>query len=169
MLTTDSASLEFLREVTSGAGKAIIERCLTDEELLKTEPLERMPKDHKPKNRWIGGRLKIKHEFRTRVASSLQRSVKRQLKSGVQNPGDELWMHVRPNKEEMRRWREKNKCGFGDGEDGAEEKDSETALEQCRDDADDGDSRLHGGKEEGKKCDGRVGAGHVPTANTQDT
>ncbi|KAL1612807.1 hypothetical protein SLS60_001036 [Paraconiothyrium brasiliense] len=120
-----SASLEFLREVTSGAGKSIIERCLTDEELLHTQPLEQIPDDHKPNDEWIAARLKIKHEFRTRMATKVQRKLKRQMKNGAPTAGDEVWMHVKPNAEELREWRLKSKASFGEYK-----HDSDTAVEK---------------------------------------
>ncbi|KAF2637431.1 hypothetical protein P280DRAFT_521114 [Massarina eburnea CBS 473.64] len=110
-----SASLEFLRDVTEGAGKSIIQRCLTDEELLQTDILEEVPDEHKPDNEWIAARLKIHHEFRTRMAARVQRKLKRTRKHGFYDPGDEIWMHCKPTKEELKNWREKNKCASDDG------------------------------------------------------
>lgn len=124
----DSASLEFLREVTSGAGKSIIKRCLLNEKLLHTEPLEQMPDDHKPNDEWIAARLKIKHEFRTRMAAGVQRKLKRQTKNGAHNAGDELWMHVKPALEELREWRLTTRAlsdGVEDDSDGAVEKEED--------------------------------------------
>ncbi|KAF1974225.1 hypothetical protein BU23DRAFT_638439 [Bimuria novae-zelandiae CBS 107.79] len=165
-----SASLEFLREVTSGAGKSIIMRCLTDEELLKTQPLEQMPNDHKPNDEWIAARLKIKHEFRTRLASGIQRKMKRQLKNGSHSPGDEVWMHVRPNKEEMKNWRMKSNCDFDDYEDNTiETGDSDTAVEQDGRDTSERDTGVDGGSEEDENRVAPADTGDALMAGTQDT
>ncbi|KAL5411633.1 hypothetical protein PMIN04_010162 [Paraphaeosphaeria minitans] len=136
------ASLEFLREVTSGAGKSIIKRCLFDEELLHTQPLEKMPDDHKPNDEWIAARLKIKHEFRTRMAAGVQRKMKRQRKNGAQNAGDELWMHVKPNAEELREWRLKTRVSFGGLQDDSDTVPGKEAVEDGEPDTDVGDSSL---------------------------
>ncbi|KAL5378208.1 hypothetical protein DPSP01_009317 [Paraphaeosphaeria sporulosa] len=137
-----SASLEFLREVTSGAGKSIIKRCLFDEELLHTQPLEHMPDDHKPNDEWIAARLKIKHEFRTRMAAGMQRKMKRQMKNGAHNAGDELWMHVKPNAEELREWRLKTRVASGDFKDDSDTTVEKEAVEDGEPDTDVGDSSL---------------------------
>jgi platelet-activating factor acetylhydrolase len=106
--------LEFLRDVTEGAGKSIIQRCLTDEELLQTQPLDQVPDDNKPDNEWIAARLKIRHEFRTRVAASVQRKLKRSKEHGFYNKGDEMWIHCKPDDTELRNWRIKNRCTLGE-------------------------------------------------------
>ncbi|KAF2112039.1 platelet-activating factor acetylhydrolase, isoform II-domain-containing protein [Lophiotrema nucula] len=103
-----SASLEFLRDVTEGAGKSIIERCLTDEELLQRAPLDTVPDDNKPDDEWIGARIKIPHEFRTRLMAKVQRKIKRQRKGEKYNSGDEMWMHFRPDAKELADWRRKH-------------------------------------------------------------
>ncbi|KAF2742935.1 hypothetical protein M011DRAFT_252630 [Sporormia fimetaria CBS 119925] len=101
-----SASLEFLREVTSGAGKTIIERCLTDEKLLQTPLLEpdEIPDAHKPNDEFIAKKLEVKHEFRTRMSAKIQRKMKRAKKHGFYKPGDEVWMHFKPEVEELSNW-----------------------------------------------------------------
>jgi platelet-activating factor acetylhydrolase len=109
-----SASLEFLRDVTEGAGKSIIQRCLTDEELLQTQVLDQIPDDRKPDDEWIAARLKIKHEFRTRAAASVQRKLKRSKEHGFYNKGDEMWIHCKPDDTELRNWRIKNRCTMGE-------------------------------------------------------
>jgi platelet-activating factor acetylhydrolase len=111
---SSSASLEFLRDVTEGAGKSIIQRCLTDEELLQTQPLDQLPDENKPDNEWIAARLKIRHEFRTRVAASVQRKLKRSKEHGFYNKGDEMWIHCKPDEEELKNWRVKNRCTLGE-------------------------------------------------------
>ena len=101
-----SASLEFLREVTEGAGRAIIKRCMTDEKLLHTNMLEQLPDAQKPDDQYIAARLKVPHEFRTRVAARLQRKLKRTKKHGFYDPGDEVWMHFKPDMTDVIKWRE---------------------------------------------------------------
>lgn len=152
-----SASLEFLREVIGkGAGKAIIKRCLTDEELLKTQPLDQMPDEHKPNDEWIAARLKIKHEFRTRLASSVQRKLKRQMKNGKYNVGDEVWMHVKPNKEELHQWRVRNREALGE----------EVERE---DDSDEKEDSVESTEQSTEESHEDVAAGHVPaTDGAQD-
>ncbi|CAI6339735.1 unnamed protein product [Periconia digitata] len=103
-----SASLEFLREVTEGAGKSIIQRCLTDEKLLEAKPLDQVPDEHKPDDEWIAARLKIPHEFRTRVAAQAQRKFKRAKKHGFYHPGDEVWVHCKPERDFLDDWKKRN-------------------------------------------------------------
>ncbi|OCK76727.1 hypothetical protein K432DRAFT_396200 [Lepidopterella palustris CBS 459.81] len=104
-----SASLEFLKGVmgNEGGGKAIIERCMMDEHLLQTEALDAMPTEHKPDERWIATRLKIPHEFRSRVVPQLSRKLKRRKEGGEHKPGDEVWMHVKTDGGDVTGWREK--------------------------------------------------------------
>jgi platelet-activating factor acetylhydrolase len=161
-----SASLEFLREVTSGAGKSIIKRCLFDEELLHTQPLEHMPDDHKPNDEWIAARLKIKHEFRTRMAAGMQRRMKRQQKNGAHNAGDELWMHVKPNAEELREWRLKTRASFDDFKENGDTAVKQEAMEDVEADTDARDPSSHDNESDREQP---AKAGHLPTDSTQDT
>lgn len=91
--------------MTEGAGKSIIGRCLTDEQLLQTDVLKELPTDRKPDDDWIGARLKVPHEFKTRLSARVQRKLKRTRKHGFYNPGDEVWMHFKPDEEELSHWR----------------------------------------------------------------
>jgi len=156
-----SASLEFLRDVTSGAGKSIIQRCLTDEELLQTHPLEQVPDDHKPNDEWIAARLKIPHEFRTRLATSLQRKLKRKIKHGMHSVGDEVWMHVKPDKEELKSWRLQHNCTFENDDNSGVVGGAEATIEKRADQhAVDG----------GESAETAVEAAHEPvTGEQQDT
>ncbi|KAF2017633.1 hypothetical protein BU24DRAFT_420677 [Aaosphaeria arxii CBS 175.79] len=104
-----SASLEFLRDVTEGAGKSIIQRCLTDEELLQTPLLDELPNLHRPDTEDIAAKLKVPNEFRTRMAAKVQRKLKRQKAHGFYSPGDEVWMHFKTEEDELASWREKNR------------------------------------------------------------
>jgi platelet-activating factor acetylhydrolase len=91
--------------VTEGSGKSIIRRCLADEAILQTDPLEQLPDDNRPDDKHIAARLKIPHEFRTRLAARVQRKLKRKRKHGFYNPGDEVWMHLRPRGDDLREYR----------------------------------------------------------------
>lgn len=104
-----SASLEFLRDVTEGAGKAIIQRCLSDEKLLHTELLDEVPDVHRPDDQHIAARLKVPHEFKTRVGAKVQRKIKRKKKHGLYNTGDEMWMHFKPDEEVLKKWQERSR------------------------------------------------------------
>ncbi|KAF1355950.1 hypothetical protein EJ07DRAFT_157938 [Lizonia empirigonia] len=100
-----STSLEFLRLVApdAGAGKSMINRCMTGEGLLQTELLEEVPNEHRPTDQWIAARLKVPHEFRTRLTAGVQRKFKRNKKGGMTyNTGDEMWMHFKPTEEELK-------------------------------------------------------------------
>ncbi|KAF2006668.1 hypothetical protein P154DRAFT_416653, partial [Amniculicola lignicola CBS 123094] len=99
-----SASLEFLRDVTTGAGKSIIKRCLTDEHFLETDILDELPTENRPPDAWIAARLKIPHEFRTRIATKAQRKLKRKISGAFCGPGDEVWMHYKPDMTELQDW-----------------------------------------------------------------
>jgi platelet-activating factor acetylhydrolase len=102
-----STSLEFLRLVApdAGAGKSIINRCMTDESLLATDLIEEVPDEHRPTEQWIAARLHVDHEFRTRVAAGVQRKFKRNMKGQKSyNTEDEVWMHFKPSAEELEKW-----------------------------------------------------------------
>jgi platelet-activating factor acetylhydrolase len=109
-----SASLEFLRDVgAESSGKSIIERCLTDEGLLQLEPLDEVPDDQKPDDEFIAAKLKVPNEFKTRLAASVQRKVRRRKGKGKihgwYEPGDEMWMHFKPKEDQLRKWQEGKK------------------------------------------------------------
>jgi platelet-activating factor acetylhydrolase len=91
--------------VTEGAGKTIIERCLTDEKVLESALLEDIPDTQKPDDEFIAAKLKVSHEFRTRLAARIQRKLKRAKKHGFYKPGDEVWMHFKPEPESLRKQR----------------------------------------------------------------
>jgi platelet-activating factor acetylhydrolase len=105
----NSASLEFLRLVTpaTSSGKAIIDRCLTDESILRTELIDEIPDDHRPDDQYIAARLRVDHEFRMRFAAGLQRKVKRNFQGGMgtgYTTADEVWSHFKPTEEELDKW-----------------------------------------------------------------
>jgi platelet-activating factor acetylhydrolase len=104
-----SASLEFLRLVTpeSGGGKAIIDRCMTDEEILQTEILDELPTDHRPDDQWIAARLRVEHEFRKRMFAGVQRKFRRNFQGGMgtgYSTSDEVWSHYKPTREQLEKW-----------------------------------------------------------------
>ncbi|KAI8933678.1 hypothetical protein NX059_009396 [Plenodomus lindquistii] len=101
-----STSLEFLRLVISstGGGKSIIDRCMTDEKILETPLLEELPTDHRPDDEWIAARLRVEHEFRKRVSASVQRKLKRKSKGHAYTTADEMWCHYKPTDQELQKW-----------------------------------------------------------------
>ncbi|KAH7079979.1 platelet-activating factor acetylhydrolase, isoform II-domain-containing protein [Paraphoma chrysanthemicola] len=104
-----SASLEFLRLVTpsTSSGKAIIDRCMTNESILQTELLEELPDEHRPDDEWIAARLRVDHEFKKRVAAGLQRKLKRNFQGGMgtgYTTSDEVWSHFKPTEQQLENW-----------------------------------------------------------------
>jgi platelet-activating factor acetylhydrolase len=116
-----NASLEFL--------KAVMPRQIstmnrgTNEHLLEVSTLDMLPGDHRPVEKWTAVRLRIPHEMRMRLTPQWVRKRKR-VKSGrgkalrlprdpmgnvlegledFEGPGEEIWMHVAPTKEELER------------------------------------------------------------------
>ncbi|KAH7394455.1 platelet-activating factor acetylhydrolase, isoform II-domain-containing protein [Pyrenochaeta sp. MPI-SDFR-AT-0127] len=111
-----STSLEFLRLVTpsTGGGKSIIDRCMTDESILQTPLLDEIPDDHRPDDEWIAARLRVDHEFRRRMAAGLQRKFKRNFQGGMgtgYTTADEMWCHYKPTDEELTKWIEEEDRG----------------------------------------------------------
>ncbi|KAH7390826.1 platelet-activating factor acetylhydrolase, isoform II-domain-containing protein [Phaeosphaeria sp. MPI-PUGE-AT-0046c] len=104
-----SASLEFLRLVMPhyGGGKTILDRCMMDEAILKTELLESLPDDNRPDDQFIAAKLKVKHEFRTRMASGFRRRMKRHVHTNAganYSTSDEVWSHYKPTEEQLNKW-----------------------------------------------------------------
>jgi platelet-activating factor acetylhydrolase len=92
---------------TSGSGKAIIDRCLTDEKILETEILDELPDDHRPDDQWIAAKLRVDHEFKKRMVAGVQRKVKRNFQGGMgtgYTTSDEVWCHFKPTEEQLERW-----------------------------------------------------------------
>jgi platelet-activating factor acetylhydrolase len=100
-----SATLEFLKLVMKDR-TAIITRTMEDEDILGISPLDDVPDEHKPKEKWIGGRLRIPHEFRARVVPKWERSLRR--KSPEVSPSNEVWMHLSTSKEKVKQWAQKS-------------------------------------------------------------
>jgi platelet-activating factor acetylhydrolase len=91
----------------SGSGKAIIDRCMTDESILQTELLKEMPNDHRPDDQWIAARLRVDHEFKKRMVAGVQRKVKRNFQGGMgtgYTTSDEVWSHFKPTEEQLEKW-----------------------------------------------------------------
>lgn len=144
-----SASLEFLRLVApdAGAGKALINRSMTDEGLLNTELLEEVPTEHRPTDQWIAARLKVPHEFRTRLTTGMMRRFKKNEKGQpLYSTGDEVWMHFKPTEEELDKWIKLE--GRGDAR-----IDSEHATKPGVEDNNPRTHELHSDKDRAKKDD----------------
>lgn len=139
-----SASLEFLRLVApdAGAGKSLIDRAMTDEGLLETELLAEVPDEHRPTDQWIAARLKVPHEFRTRLTTGVHRHFKHKSKMGEAkySTGDEIWMHFKPTATELQKWiREEDR--------GEERIDSNHAMKPGAEDGSPATHDLHGDKD----------------------
>jgi platelet-activating factor acetylhydrolase len=100
-----SATLEFLKLVMKER-TGIITRTMEDESILDNPALEEVPEDHKPSEKWIGGRLRIPHEFRARVVPKLERSLRRQQKEV--SAADEVWVHLSTSRERVKEWAQKS-------------------------------------------------------------
>lgn len=104
-----------------GGGKAIIERSITDEQLLKEEVIDDIPDDHRPDEKDMAAKLKVRHEFRTRFSSKVQRKLKRAAAKGVKQPGDEIWMHFKTSDKEVAAFVENERVTEGEARKEAEE------------------------------------------------
>lgn len=116
-----NASLEFLKHVMPDRMSQMNRG--TNEHLLEISALEKLPEIHQPSEKWLAVRLKIPHEFRIRLTPQwLRRYVVRKKKREIEKgefpkdyngkvllgledlgPGEEVWMHVAPTKEELKR------------------------------------------------------------------
>jgi platelet-activating factor acetylhydrolase len=99
-----SATLEFLMAVMPER-TAIVARTLVKENILALPPLEDLPDEHKPDEKFIGGKLKIPHELRSRVVPKLERIAKRQV--AEVKAADEVWMHISTSQEEVEQYQGK--------------------------------------------------------------
>jgi platelet-activating factor acetylhydrolase len=78
---------------------------MTDESLLATDLLQEIPDEHRPTDQWIAAKLRVDHEFRTRVAAGMQRKFKRNLKGQRSySTEEEVWMHFKPDTEKLENW-----------------------------------------------------------------
>jgi len=104
-----NASLEFLSHVLP-AERAQVNRAYKNENLLESElsPLDRIPSTQmlKPDENYIAARLKIKHEWVYRISPKLFRKMQRrsnQKRGRSTETGGEVWLHVKPTPETIRR------------------------------------------------------------------
>lgn len=107
-----SASLEFLQIVMRGP-VAHLTRSMQSEGLLEVEVVDpkNVPKDQlrKPNEKWIAARLTIPHELRYRLVPRFEhRRAKKKKKeqeegSVLPQPGNEIWMHIAPSRDEVLR------------------------------------------------------------------
>jgi platelet-activating factor acetylhydrolase len=100
-----NASLEFLHRVLP-ADMAQASRSARNEELLNKDvsPLHEIPTSelHRPKDKWVGARIRIPHEYLYRISPKLFRKVKRYKaeRNGEQDEtGAEIWLHSKPSAE----------------------------------------------------------------------
>lgn len=106
------ATLEFLKRVDVADRTKIIQRTMRDEGFLDVPVTKEMPCDRSPAQKWTAVRLKIPHEFRSRVLPSVERKVRRavphskssKLRCGA-DPGNEVWVHSNTTDEELEEWR----------------------------------------------------------------
>lgn len=109
-----NASLEFLSH-TLPPELAQVSRAYKNENLLESElsPLERIPSAlmHRPKEKYVAARLKIRHEWLYRVSPQLARKVRRkenERKGRAPETGDEVWLHCKPSRESIQEYLEKS-------------------------------------------------------------
>lgn len=117
-----NASLEFLRQVMPERISKMNRG--TNEHLLEVSTLDKLPGDHRPDEKWTAVRLRIPHEMRIRLTPQWVRRRARMKSShgkeegwtpprdpmgnvleGLEDlgPGEEIWMHVAPTKDELAR------------------------------------------------------------------
>ncbi|RAL68172.1 hypothetical protein DID88_008880 [Monilinia fructigena] len=80
-----NASLEFLKMVMPKRISAMNRG--TNEGLLEVEQLEQLPDVHRPKQKYIAGRLRIPHELRIRLTPQWARRYARESRRGVRRGG----------------------------------------------------------------------------------
>ncbi|KAJ5037229.1 uncharacterized protein L3040_007406 [Drepanopeziza brunnea f. sp. 'multigermtubi'] len=116
-----NASLEFLKHVMPARISAMNRG--TNEHLLEVETLNKLPTEHQPASKWTAVRLRIPHEMRIRLTPQwLRRRAQRKRRDSVVRhlprdpsgnilegledfePGEEIWMHVAPTKDELKRY-----------------------------------------------------------------
>ena len=115
-----NASLEFLKLVMPARISAMNRG--TNEHLLEISTLETLPEEHRPDQKWTAMRLRIPHEMRIRLTPQWARRYVRKKKAQAKNLslprdpmgnvlegledvkiGEEIWMHVAPTKDELKR------------------------------------------------------------------
>jgi platelet-activating factor acetylhydrolase len=114
-----NASLEFLKEVMPARISSVNRS--TNEHLLSVSTLDELPSERRPENKYVAVRLKIPHEARVRLTPRWVRRRERKKRAedvdvlpkdpkgrvfedlqGLE-PGEDVWMHVAPTKEELER------------------------------------------------------------------
>jgi platelet-activating factor acetylhydrolase len=130
-----NASLEFLSH-TLPPELAQVSRAYKNENLLESElsPLERIPSAlmHRPKDKYMAARLRIRHEWLYRISPQLARKAKRrenERTGRAPETGDEVWLHCKPSRESIRGWLEKTPG-----------RDVKESMPESQEDADVGDS-----------------------------
>lgn len=114
-----SATLEFLRLVMPSYSEGLLDRSMTNENLLDTEILDDIPSVHRPDDKFMAFRLKIPHEFSQRVMPKLVRKAKRRksqptsVRKGAPFAEDgsggegEVWMHFKSSEEDVKQYLER--------------------------------------------------------------
>lgn len=105
-----NASLEFLSKVLPQE-LAQVSRAYKNEGLLESEtsPLERIDSAlmHRPKEKYVAAKLRIRHEWIYRISPQAARKLKRwenEKKGRAEEKGDEVWLHWKPSRERMEGW-----------------------------------------------------------------
>ena len=100
-----NASLEFLKQVMPHDLCGGF-RSFDNENILEsdTSPLEQIPSSqlHRPDDKWVAARLKIRHEWAYRISPKLFRRLKRakaQREGRDGDTGNEVWLHSKPDEE----------------------------------------------------------------------
>ena len=98
-----NASLEFLSQVLP-TELAQVSRAYENGNLLESDmaPLDRIPSTmlHRPSDKWVAARLKIKHEWLWRLSPSTFNKVNRRRAEKAGRPPEtfsEVWLHVKPD------------------------------------------------------------------------
>jgi platelet-activating factor acetylhydrolase len=115
-----NASLEFLKQVMPARISAMNRG--TNEHLLEVQTLDKLPTENQPVDKYTAVKLRIPNELRIRLTPHWVRRYTRKKKMEDKidklpkdpnghvleglvdlDPGDEIWMHVAPTKEELAR------------------------------------------------------------------
>ncbi|KAK4176118.1 putative acetylhydrolase [Triangularia setosa] len=116
-LTVHSA-LEFLKITLPPQQTRFKKSWVDDQLLIKADPGVEVKLDNRPNDKWVAARLKIPHEFRLRLKSTVKpkkgssvprdasgKPLKGLLSWGV---GQEIWCHQRPDQDILNRYMEEN-------------------------------------------------------------
>lgn len=131
---TVASSLEFLKLVLPRQRTATYDTSgWVDEGLLKMNyPDSEIPSEHKPSDKWIAARLKIDNELQLRMQGWWARRRKKKADSSEHvprdargkpiwgrlqtwGPGEEVWVHMCPTKDEVERHRNQQDASGGGG------------------------------------------------------